>query len=268
MIDGSPFGQVISGAIHAIARPSDSRIGAALVPLAAEGLDLAATLFREAEVAPVVSGSLVHWQHGYGNAISGRAMIRGGPAWRAREGGDSEEQVNLSTRAVQLRERRKSFGVSGAYEWMSGLFWNTIYWLRMQMGSPKRGVERDVVSVHNLRGSSVGIERAAKLKTLFLLKSPPPPIPSSSPAQEAFDANRLQQETPPLSCLSPQPPCLSSHLPGPTPSLRVPNQAFDSFHLPSVTRISTTGATHILASRTHSTADSWSTCDAVEATTF
>ena len=69
MIDGSPFGQVISGAIHAIARPSDSRIGAAVVPLAAEGLDLAATLFREAEVAPVVSGSLVHWQHGYGNAI-------------------------------------------------------------------------------------------------------------------------------------------------------------------------------------------------------
>jgi hypothetical protein len=60
-------------------------------------------------------------------------------------------------------------------------------------------------------------------------------------------------------------PCCSSHLARPNP---VPNQAFDSFHRPSFTRISVTGVTHILATRTHSTADSSSTCDTVEATTL
>lgn len=61
MIDGSPFGQLISGAIHAIERPSDLTVGAELALLAAEGLDLAAILFREQQVAPLLGGSHLYW---------------------------------------------------------------------------------------------------------------------------------------------------------------------------------------------------------------
>ncbi|KAE9365064.1 hypothetical protein N431DRAFT_517992 [Stipitochalara longipes BDJ] len=168
------------------------------------------------------------------------------------------------------------------YEWRSGLFWTPDYWPANAGGQPEEGRgARLAVSTCSLFS---GDRARCQTQTLLLpsrlpcpcrrrLKSPgaqqpKPRSPEAHPVPRRSMQNRLQQETPPLSLLPPRPPCLSSHLPGPTPSLRVPNQAFDSFHLPSLTRISTTGATHILASRTHSTADSTSTCAAVEATTF
>jgi hypothetical protein len=87
--------------------------------------------------------------------------------------------------------------------------------------------------------------------------APTHPVPLSLSPPVSVDANRVLPSPRHHHSRSSLIPLAARATARPKPPWNpVPNQALGSFYLPSSTRISPTGATHILATRTHSTADS------------